>query len=93
MDGQVATEAAWLYGKQFGKRRKKAKEREKQQNDRKALTLNGLLMEGVGRPRIETLPRKRSVLKSHSSFARSPSFHIANTHPIPHNCFIIAVCD
>jgi hypothetical protein len=43
----VATEAAWLNGKQFGKRRSKEKERKKQQNDRKALTLTGLLMEGV----------------------------------------------
>jgi hypothetical protein len=32
---------------QFGKRRNKEKERKKQKNGRKALTLTGLLMEGV----------------------------------------------
>jgi len=46
----VATEAAWLNGKQFGKRRNKEKERKnrkKVKKDRKALTLTGLLMEGL----------------------------------------------
>jgi len=42
----VATEAAWLKGKQFGKRRNKEK-KENNKNERKALTLTGLLMEGV----------------------------------------------
>ena len=41
----MATEAAWLTGKQFGEKIKKRKENNK--NERKALTLTGLLMEGV----------------------------------------------
>ena len=46
-DGRAATEVAWLNRKQFEKRRNKEKERKKQKHGRKALTLTGLLMEGV----------------------------------------------
>jgi hypothetical protein len=47
----VATEAAWLNGNNMQKkkqrRRNKEEERKKRQNERKDLTLTGLLMEGV----------------------------------------------
>jgi hypothetical protein len=43
----VATEAGLAEWEQFGKRRNKEKERKKRQNERKDLTLTGLLMEGV----------------------------------------------
>ena len=45
-DGRVATEAAWLNGNNLEKEEIK-KTKEKQKNERKALTLTGLLMEGV----------------------------------------------
>jgi hypothetical protein len=43
----VATEAGLAEWEQFGKRRNKEKERKKRQNERKDLTLTGLLMEGA----------------------------------------------
>jgi hypothetical protein len=46
-DGRVATEAAWLMGT-ICKRRNKDEERKKRQNERKDLTLTGL-MEGVSK--------------------------------------------
>jgi hypothetical protein len=44
----VATEAAWLNGKE--EERKKREKEKKRKNERKGLTLTGLLMEGVGGP-------------------------------------------
>jgi hypothetical protein len=41
----VATEAAWLNGNNLEK--EKNKEEEETKNERKALTLTGLLMEGI----------------------------------------------
>jgi len=47
-DGRVATEAAWLNGSNLEKEEINEPEREKKRkDDRKVLTLTGLLMEGV----------------------------------------------
>jgi len=47
-DGRVATEAAWLNGDNLEKEEINEAEREKKRKDeRKVLTLTGLLMEGV----------------------------------------------
>jgi hypothetical protein len=44
----VATEAAWLNGNNLEKEEiKKKKEKKERKNGRKALTLTGLLMEGL----------------------------------------------
>jgi len=42
----VATEAAWLNGNNLEKEETKKKKEKKRQNERKDLTLTGLLMEG-----------------------------------------------
>jgi hypothetical protein len=47
----VATEAAWLNGTILEKEEIKNRKEKKQKNGRKALTLTGLLMEGVMRRR------------------------------------------
>jgi hypothetical protein len=45
----VATEAAWLDGNNMEKEETKKK---KEKNERRALTLTGLLMEGVGQQKL-----------------------------------------
>ena len=43
----MATEAAWLNGNNLEKEEIKKKKEKKRKNERKALTLTGLLMEGL----------------------------------------------
>jgi len=50
VDGRVATEAAWLNGNNCEKEEINEAEKEKKRKDeRKVLTLTGLLMEGLDR--------------------------------------------
>ncbi|MGB2668353.1 MAG: hypothetical protein WAK48_30485, partial [Candidatus Acidiferrum sp.] len=59
------TEAAWLNGNNLEKEETKKKKKEKKrQNERKDLTLTGLLMEGLKRHRI--VARVRSSHRSTS---------------------------
>ena len=69
-DGRVATEAAWLNGTKFGKRRNKEEERKNGKNERKDLTLTGLLIEGLEDSRTAAHTKLRAERCARSSEAQ-----------------------
>jgi hypothetical protein len=83
----VATEAACLNGNNLEKRRNKEEERKKRQNERKDLTLTGLLMEGPSAiPHWYTVSVKISETTSHD--VRTVFVALALTLPL-----LIVACD